>query len=58
MQLIKKKFWLILFFQIVINIFFYQTFDRIVADTQLWRQKLDSYKLTIEQREETITNLK
>ncbi|CAF0899230.1 unnamed protein product [Rotaria sp. Silwood1] len=34
------------------------TFDRIVADTQLWRQKLDSYKATIEQREETIVNLK
>ncbi|CAF4521673.1 unnamed protein product [Rotaria sp. Silwood2] len=34
------------------------TFDRIVADTQLWRQKLDSYKATIEQREETIVNLR
>ncbi|CAF2044454.1 unnamed protein product [Rotaria magnacalcarata] len=34
------------------------TFDRIVADTQLWREKLDSYKATIEQREETIVNLK
>ncbi|CAF1098835.1 unnamed protein product [Rotaria sordida] len=33
-------------------------FDRIVADTQLWRQKLDTYKATIEQREETIVNLK
>ncbi|CAF3889531.1 unnamed protein product [Rotaria sp. Silwood2] len=34
------------------------TFDRIAADTQLWRQKLDSYKATIEEREETIANLK
>ncbi|CAF3604890.1 unnamed protein product [Rotaria sordida] len=34
------------------------TFDRIAADTQLWRQKLDLYKATIEEREETIANLK
>ncbi|CAF4848757.1 unnamed protein product [Rotaria sp. Silwood1] len=34
------------------------TFDRIAADTQLWRQKLDSYKATIEEREEAIVNLK
>ncbi|UJR28714.1 hypothetical protein I4U23_009943 [Adineta vaga] len=35
-----------------------QTFDRIIGDIQLWRQKLDSYKSTIEKREETIANLK
>ncbi|CAF1450168.1 unnamed protein product [Adineta ricciae] len=35
-----------------------QTFDRIIEDIQLWRQKLDSYKATIEEREQTITNLK
>ncbi|CAF2263431.1 unnamed protein product [Rotaria magnacalcarata] len=34
------------------------TFDRIAADTQLWRQKLDSYKAAIEERDETIANLK
>ncbi|CAF0902786.1 unnamed protein product [Adineta steineri] len=34
------------------------TFDRITADIQLWRQKLDSYKATIEEREETIATLK
>ncbi len=28
------------------------------SDTQLWRQKLDSYKSTIEDREETIAKLK
>ncbi|CAF4268716.1 unnamed protein product, partial [Rotaria magnacalcarata] len=33
------------------------TFDRIAADTQLWRQKLDSYKAAIEERDETIANL-
>ncbi|CAF0935825.1 unnamed protein product [Adineta ricciae] len=35
-----------------------QTFDRIIEDVQLWRQKLDSYKAIIEEREQTITNLK
>jgi len=30
----------------------------VASDTQLWRQKLDSYKSTIEDREETIAKLK
>ncbi|CAF1063887.1 unnamed protein product [Adineta ricciae] len=34
------------------------TFDRIAADTQLWRQKLDSYKAAVDDREETIAKLR
>ncbi|CAF1204714.1 unnamed protein product [Adineta steineri] len=34
------------------------TFDRIAADTQLWRHKLDSYKSTVENHEETIAKLR
>lgn len=59
MQLITKKFQFVFFFSLKFYLsFFFQTFDRIVADTQLWRKKLDSYKETIEQREATIENLK
>ncbi|UJR20851.1 hypothetical protein I4U23_023961 [Adineta vaga] len=34
------------------------TFDRIAADTQLWREKLDSYKAAVEDREDTIGKLR